>query len=78
MCSGFNFCDRNVYFTEMIRTQLTDDFVETVEQSVQKLMGSFIRKRYKAYCDFSKFSSHNNSRELTALLSHYAFPHSEP
>jgi len=39
MCSVFNYCDRNVYFTKMSRTQVTDDFVETFEQSVLKLSG---------------------------------------
>ena len=40
ICSVFNYCDRNVYFREMIRTQISDEFLETFEQSVLKLRGS--------------------------------------
>jgi len=36
-CSEFNYCDQNVCFTEISRTQVTDDFVESFEQSVQRL-----------------------------------------
>ena len=40
MCSGFNYCDRNVNFTQMNRTQVTGDFLVSFEHSVLKLWGS--------------------------------------
>ena len=78
MCSGLNVCDPNVYCTEMSRTQVTDNFLESFEQSVLKLSRSCTQQLYQAHFEFSKFNSHKNSSQLNALLSQYAFPHSGP